>query len=196
MFMKIKLVSVLLAAALAAACVGIKVRPEQAPEFARAHPGWQTYRWQEPPLDPASATSANLAVVDAAVRSHAEQVLASLGYRLDPLAPQFELDYRIGDETAVGLAGYASPTDFTEGMFAGPNSEYEVNSRFYTHRTLGYQEISHLRLTCFDVATQRIVWAATASRLVDDPQASAQKIDRVIGHAVHKMLADFPAAAR
>ena len=194
--MNVKLITVLLATALGAACVGIKVRPEQAAQFAASQQAWRSYRWQEPPLDAATASSANLAAVDAAVRAHAERVLNALGYRQDPLAAQFEVDYRVGGETEVGLPGPASPNDFNEQLLAGPNAEYEVSSRFYTHRTLGYHEITHLRLTFFDVATQRIVWAATASRLVDNPQASTAKVGQIIGQAVDKMLADFPVAAR
>jgi hypothetical protein len=181
--MNVKLITVLLATALGAACVGIKVRPEQAAQFAASQQAWRSYRWQEPPLD-------------AAVRAHAERVLNARGYRQDPLAAQFEVDYRVGGETEVGLPGPASPNDFNEQLLAGPNAEYEVSSRFYTHRTLGYHEITHLRLTFFDVATQRIVWAATASRLVDNPQASTAKVGQIIGQAVDKMLADFPVAAR
>lgn len=179
-----------------AGCVGIKVRTEEAPGFAAAQGAWRSYRWEQGPLGAASGSADELAVIDRSVRQQVERTLAGLGYRLVEGEAEFEVDYRIGGEALVGLRGYSlSPRDIAERVFAGPNAEYEVSSRFYTHRSLGYHEIAFLRLTFYDVSSRRIVWSAIARQLVDDPQAGPEQVSVDIARSVQKMLRRLPPVA-
>lgn len=190
--MRINLILSSVVAIFIVGCTGIKVESEQARDFEQIQLAWRSYRWQEPPLEDTDGRLEGLLVVDRTVRAHADRLLAGLGYRVVAQGAQFEISYRLGDEAVVGLPALLSPRDMSERILAGPNAEYEVSSRFYTHRNLAYHEISHLQLSFFDIGTNRIVWASRASRVVDDPQAGPEKVSREIGRTVDKMLRKFP----
>ena len=185
-------------------CVGTKIRDWQADEFADTQGEWTFYRWEAPALARTDqgkqdqlATANAMVEFDSALRRHVNARLRALGYKVSATEADFEVAYRVGNEEVVGLPGPASLSarDAAEKIFAGPNAEYEVSSKFYTHHTLGYHEISHLKLSLYDTGHQRIVWESSASRLVEDPNASPAKIDREVENAVRGMLADFPRAA-
>jgi hypothetical protein len=184
-------------------CVATKIRSWRADEFAMVQESWRYYRWDDPALQRLGTeqqleTADAMVEFDAALRRHVNDRLRALGYRVRATDAQFVVAYRVGSEEVVGLPGPAdtSARDAAERIFAGPNAEYEVSSKFYTHHTLGYHEISHLKLSFYDTRQKRIVWEGTASRLVEDPNASPAKIDREVGQAVNGLLADFPPAAR
>lgn len=187
------------AALLVAACLGTKTRTWQGEEFAALQPGWLYYRWEGPPLTAEGKYQDNLMTIDHALRQEVDAALAKGGYQRDGQRAQFELDYRIGDESSVGQAGQSypmSPREEFERTLAGPNAEYEVSSRFYTHHTLGYHQVSHLKLTVYDIGSSRIVWESSASKLVDDPTASAEKVGERIGSTARKLIGGFPAAGQ
>ena len=186
-----------------ASCVGTKIRSWQADEFAVVQGEWKYFRWEEAALTRVDGAQDTLAVADAmvefdsALRRHVNERLRALGYRARAAGADFEVAYRVGNEEVVGLPGPASTSarDAAERIFAGPNAEYEVSSKFYTHHTLGYHEVSHLKLSLYDASRKRIVWESTASRLVEDPNASSAKVARDVERAVRGMLADFPRVA-
>lgn len=191
-----RLIPVLCTTLLLGGCLGIKTSQWQATGFAAAQPGWQYYRWDDPPLS-GDEHGDGMVVVDSALRQQVDQSLAALGYREDPQRAQFELDYRVGDTAEAGQTGPSypmGPREEFERVMAGPNAEYEVSSRFYTHQTLGYHQVSHLKLTIYDIASSRILWEASSSKLVDDPNASAQRVASQVAKATRKMLKPFPAA--
>ena len=185
-------------------CLGIKVRSWQADEFSRVQEAWRYYRWEDPALvQPRSGdsevlrTQSDMVAFDSALREHVDRRLRALGYQLSEHRAKFEVDYRVGNEALVGLPGPdPSARDAAERIFAGPNAEYEVSSKFYTHPTLGYHEISHLKLSLYDIGSKRIVWESSASRLVDNPNADAAQIRSKVDQAVSRLLADFPSAPR
>ena len=175
-------------------CLSTRTQTWQAEEFEQRQQGWHYYRWSSPPL-PEGRAGAAMVAIDRAVRAQGDATLAARGYRNDPSLAQFAVDYRIGGDSVVGLPGPLSPTDEAERILAGPNAEYEVSSRFYTHRTLGYQEFGHLRLTVYDIGSKRIVWQSSASKLVDDPGASPARLAAQISDSTSKLLRQFPSAA-
>ena len=183
----------MLAAALVS-CIGTRTRSWQSEQFPALQPDWRYYRWVDPALPVEGDYQDHIQRIDQAVRAQIDAMLDKRGYQCDPQRAQFEVDYRIGDESVVGLPGPLSPTDEPERIFAGPNAEYEVSTRFYTHRTLAYHEVSHLKLSLFDIATKLIVWQRSASKLVDDPGASADKVSADIAAATKKLFKVFPAA--
>jgi hypothetical protein len=186
------------------ACFGAKIHFWQADEFTEFQRDWVYYRWEEPPVVDAHSddgqvleTATSMVAFDRELRKQVDERLQALGYRVSASQARFEVDYRVGNEAVVGLAGPdPSARDAAERIFAGPNAEYEVSSKFYTHRTLGYHEISHLKLSLYDVASKRVVWESSASRLENDGQGDAQKMSNVIDRSVQKMLRDFPAMVR
>ena len=186
---------IVLVVGLLAGCASTRVDTWQSADFEHARQAWQFYAWGAPALVDAATYSAEIRLFDSAIRDHADRKLASLGYIEDSSRAQFELDYRIGADTVVSLPGPLSPRDIPERMAAGPNAEYEVSSAFYTHRVLAYHEVSRLKLTFYDVPSRRIVWQATASKLVDNPQASDARVRQIIGDATDKFLQKLPQAA-
>ena len=189
-----RLVICLLMAAALVACIGTRLQSWQSDQFAELQSGWHYYRWADPPLPAAGQYQDHILSVDRAVREQLKLMLSDRGYREHQQQAQFEVDYRVGDEPHVGLPGPLSPTDEPERIFAGPNAEYEVSSRFYTHRTLAYHEVGHLRLSLYDIQTKRVVWEGSASKLVDDPDASAAKVADGIARTTRKIFRDFPPA--
>lgn len=185
---------IVLVIGLFAGCASTRVDTWQSDDFTRAQQSWRFYTWGAPALVDGETYSAEIRLLDSTIRDHAERRLASLGYIEDASRAQFELDYRIGEDSFVSLPGPLSSRDAQERAFAGPNAEYEVSSEFYTHRTLAYHEVSRLKLTFYDVSSRRIVWQATASKLVDNPQASDDKVRQMVGHGTDKILKQFPPA--
>ncbi len=174
-------------------CVSTRTQTWQADEFEQRHQHWRYYRWSSSPLPEGQAGEAMVAI-DRAVRAQLDATLTERGYQRDSTLAQFAVDYRIGGDSAVGLPGPLSPTDEAERILAGPNAEYEVSSRFYTHRTLGYQEFGHLKLSVYDIGSKRIVWQSSASKLVDDPGASPARLATEMSESTRKLLQQFPAA--
>ena len=177
-----------------AGCLSTRTQTWHADEFEQRQSEWRHYRWSSAPLA-AGQAGARMLAVDQAVRAEVDAKLAARGYHRDPSQAQFAVDYRIGGDSQVGLTGPLSPTDEAERIFAGPNAEYEVSSKFYTHRTLGYQEFGHLRLSVYDIASKRIVWQGSASKLVDDPGASPQRLAAEISNSTGKLLQSFPSVS-
>jgi hypothetical protein len=186
----------LLSALLLLGCIGTRIQSWQADEFARVQPRWHYYRWADPPLAAPGNYQETMLSIDRAVRGQLDTLLAERGYVQHAQRAQFEVDYRLGDESVVGLPGPLSPTDEPERILAGPNAQYQVSSRFYTHRTLDYHEVSHLRLTVYDIQSRRIVWQRSASKLVDNPSASAASVGDRAGKTTRKLLKGFPAAGQ
>jgi hypothetical protein len=136
--------------------------------------------------------------VDHALREQVDSALVARGYVQRQDMAQFELDYRIGDTASAGQAGPSwplSPREEYQRIMAGPNAEYEVSSRFYTHQTLGYHEVHSIKLTVYDIASSRIVWESTASKLVDDPGASPEKVGQIVAKSTRKIIRNFPGVA-
>jgi hypothetical protein len=194
--MSSRLVIYLPMTAVLVACIGTSMKSWQADQFVELQPGWYYYRWADPPLPATGQYQDHILSVDRAVREQLNLMLSARGYQQHQQRAQFEVDYRVGDESVVGLPGPLSPTDEPERIFAGPNAEYEVSSRFYTHRTLAYHQVSHLRLSLYDIQTKRIVWESSASKLVDDPGASAAKVSDGIAKTTRKIFKDFPPASQ
>lgn len=178
---------------LVSGCLSTRTQTWQADDFERLQQGWRYYRWASPPL-PDGEAGRSMVAIDRALRAQLDATLAAHGYRMDPGLAHFAVDYRIGGESAVGLPGLLSPTDEAERIMAGPNAEYEVSSRFYTHRTLGYQEFGHLKLSVYDIGSKRIVWESRASKLVDDPGDSPARLAAEVSDSTRKLLRRFPAA--
>ena len=193
--MKPRLMLCLLLAVALVSCIGTRTQSWQSQQFDALQADWRYYRWVDPPLPVAGDYQDHIQRIDQAVRAQLDAMLEQRGYQCDSQLAQFEVDYRIGDESVVGLPGPLSPTDEPERIFAGPNAEYEVSSRFYTHRTLAYHEVSHLKLSLFDIASKRIVWQRSASKLVDDPGASADKVSADIAAATNKLFNSFATAS-
>lgn len=189
-----RLILCLLLAAVLVSCIGTRTQSWQSEQFSALQSDWRYYRWVDPPLPVDGDYQDHVQRIDQAVRAQIDAMLGMRGYQHQAQRAQFEVDYRIGDESVVGLPGPLSPTDEPERILAGPNAEYEVSTRFYTHRTLAYHEVSHLKLSLFDIATRRIVWQRSASKLVDDPGASAEKVSADIAAATKKLFKGFPAA--
>lgn len=194
--MKARPVIALCTALILVGCIGTRLQFWQSEAFTEQQGVWRYYRWEDQPLVADASSRDNIAIVDSAVRNELGLLLGQKNYLEDAARAQFEVDYRVGDESAVGQQGLLSPTDHYERIKAGPNAEYEVSSRFYTHRTLGYHEVSHLKLTFYDIESRRIVWQGSASKLVDDPTASESKVQTAAVDAIRKMMRKFPPAVQ
>lgn len=175
-------------------CIGTKTDTWHGESFTELQPGWRYYRWASAPLE-AGARQDNMLLVDSLVRQQIDNSLTALGYKYDEELAQFEVDYRVGDESVLGGVGPLSPTDEADRIMAGPNAEYQVSSNFYTHRTLDFHQISHLKLSFYDIGSKRIEWQTSASKLVDNPNASAADVSAAVTKTARKMMRSFPRAA-
>lgn len=180
---------------LVAGCLSTRTETWQANQFEQLQASWRYYRWSSPPL-PDRGDDDAMPIIDRALRAQLDSTLAARGYLKDPGLAQFAVDYRVGGDAVVGLPGVLSPTDVAERIFAGPNAEYEVSSQFYTHRTLGYHEFGHLKLSFYDIGSKRIVWESRASRLIDYPNADPARVAAGVTAATKKLLQDFPGVIR
>ncbi|MEH6549192.1 MAG: DUF4136 domain-containing protein [Pseudomonadales bacterium] len=191
--MVLRNILVLASVVLLSACVGTKTDSWQSPELDGT--GWVNYGWNAPALTDKKKYSDNIRLIDEAVRAAANSQLSRKGYKENPEAAQFRLDYRVGSEASVGQLASArnmSATEIAERQWQAPLAEYEVSSRFYTAPSLGYQTTSHLKLTILDVSTGKIVWEGLASRMSEHDGVDSSKTRSKIGNAVDKLMSGFP----
>lgn len=177
---------VLAALLVVAACSGIDVAVEAAPDLVER--GYREYAWASPPLSERSDDQARF--IDRTVRAAAERELEARGYRqVDAAASPLLLDYRLGSRLDPGQSGVISPRDEAARAWS-LGSAATGDASLHNHPVMPYSETLYLSFSFRDRESGRMVWQGVARQAGADP---AERVPAsLIERAVHRLMERLP----
>ena len=181
-------------ALLITACSGVDIQQSGVEPFAAGN--YHYYKWRTDPLPDASRSSLALYTLSPIMRREVDAQLLSKGYVLDVARAQFTVDYlyvtglRQGERSSLASNITPYPT-------VTPNRQVSQASVDNAIALGGVKATNEIILQFNDRASNREVWRATLSKVVEDANnADATRLDDNLPAYLQRALKPLPPATR
>lgn len=158
--------------------------------------GYQSYRWNLPPLDDPTKYADNAVLLDVAVRREVGGQMAARGFQQqahDNSQAELVLDYRL-QFTPESFAS-DQPQDYGLVWQRGEQGDVKMSR----NRPAGDPDITleraTLLMTVYNSDKSQVLWEVSANRLLEQGRDPSQ-INEAIGKVVAKMYKEFPMGQR
>jgi hypothetical protein len=175
------------------ACSAVEVHHAPIEPFAAS--GYRYYSWRTNPLPAKSNSSDPLYTLDPIMRREVDALLQAKGYVQDAARAQFTVDYQYmtgyrqgaRSQLAENISPWASIT---------PNRQVNQASVDNAIALSGVQSTNNLILQFNDKATNREVWQATMTRIVENANdVNASGLDQNLPSSLQRALEPLPPAS-
>jgi hypothetical protein len=180
-------------AACFAACSGIDIEQSEIGQFAAGN--YRYYKWRTEPLPAGSRSSDPLYTLDPVMRKDVDALLQGKGYVLDPGRAQFTVDYLYVSGMVDGERSELA-SNITPYPRVTPNRRVDQASVDNAIALGGVKATNNIVLQFNDRASNREVWRATMSEIVDDANAiDTSRLDDNLKTYLVRALEPLPPAA-
>ena len=173
-----------------AACSGVEIQQSGTEGFV-AH-NYHYYKWRTEPLANPRGSSDPVYALDPALRREVDELLQAKGYVLDPARAQFTVDYRYAAGMQQGerseLASNITP-------YPNINPSHRVDQATVDNAIAlgGVKPTNNIILQLNDRETNRQVWEATITKVVEDANnVNATRFDDNLRDVLQDALRPLP----
>lgn len=188
-----RILNLLLLSLALVACSGVDIQSAGIEQFTAGN--YRYYKWRTEPL-PVTTRSANpMYVIDPVMRREVDANLQDKGYELNPERAQFTVDYLYVAGMLQGeRSDWASNISPTPSIT--PNRQVDQASVDNAIALGGVKETNNIVLLFKDRASNRDVWEATLTKIVEDTNnVDTSRIDDNLEKFLKRAMQPLPQAA-
>jgi hypothetical protein len=175
------------------ACSGIEIQQSGIEKFSAGH--YHYYKWRTEPLPADSRSADPIYTLDPVIRREVNADLQRKGYVLDEKRAQFTVDYLYGSGMQQGERSELA-SNITPYPRVTPNrqvSQAEVDNAIALG---GVKETKNIILQFNDLTSNREVWQATLTKVVEDANnVDATRLDQNLQDFLARALKPLPPAS-
>tara|TARA_R110002049_G_scaffold23490_44_gene82820 strand:- start:1273 stop:1857 length:585 start_codon:yes stop_codon:yes gene_type:complete len=175
------------------ACSGVDIQHSAADKFSAG--GYHYYKWRTEPLPTTTRSSDPVYAIDPVMRREVNADLQSKGYVLDEARAQFTVDYLYVSGMQQGEPSQLA-SNITPYPRVTPNRQVNQATVDNAIALGGVKETNNIILQFNDLASNREVWQATLSKVVEDANnIDASRLDENLKNYLASALKNLPPAS-
>lgn len=174
-------------------CTGVDIQHSTADTFSAGH--YRYYKWRTDPLPTTTRSNDPVYAIDPVIRREVNADLQSKGYVLDPTRAQFTVDYLYASGMQQGEPSQLA-SNITPYPRVTPNRQVSQATVDNAIALGGVKETNNIVLQFNDLASNREVWQATMSKVVEDANnVDASRLDDNLKKYLASALKTLPPAS-